>query len=115
MGMTDTASRIIAQFGQEGVFVRAGEPDESTYPPTPGVTTYHPATLAVVDYAQEDRDGTNIQDNDLRALVSIEGLGIVPTNSESLTVAGKTFSVERVVPLAPDSVTRFYDIRVRGA
>jgi len=115
MGMIETASRLIAQWGQAGTFVRPGEADEGVYPPIPGEPTYHAAKVAVVDYTSEDRDGTNIQANDLRALVSVEGLSITPDNGDSLTVAGKTFSVVRVVPLAPDGVARFYDVQVRGA
>ncbi|WP_177228401.1 hypothetical protein [Roseovarius indicus] len=113
--MTETASRLIAKWGQAGTFVRPGEADETTYPPTPGTPTNHAATVCVVDYTSEDRDGSNIQANDLRAFVAVEDLDITPDNGDSLTVAGKTFSVVRVVPMAPDGVARFYDVQVRGA
>ncbi|QFT62076.1 hypothetical protein [Roseivivax sp. THAF30] len=115
MGLTKTASRLIARYGQAGTFVRPGEADDTTYPPTPGEPTEHPCTVAVVDYESEDRDGSNIQTNDLRALVSVEGLAITPNNGDSLIVAGKTFAVVRVMPLAPDGVVRFYDVQVRGS
>ena len=114
MGMIDTASQLIAKWGQEGTFVRPGEADNSTYPPSPGTPTNHAAMVCVVDYTSEERAGTNIQTNDVRALVSVEGLDIIPNGADSLMVAGKTLSVVRVVPLAPDGVPRFYDIQVRG-
>ena len=69
MGMIETASRIIAQFGQAGTFERPGEPGGDPWAPTPGTPTFHPATVAVVTYDQSYRDGTLIQANDLRVLV----------------------------------------------
>ncbi len=113
MGMTETASRIIKRFGQPGTFERPGPPGGDPWAPTPGVPTYHDATVAVVTYEQEHRDGTLIQANDLRVLVSVEGLDIVPKLSDRLAIGGIEYSLANVTPLAPDGVVRFYDLQVR--
>lgn len=114
MGMTETASRIIARFGQTGTFLRRGEQTGGEpWNPTFGPDTEHPATVAVVDYEQGQRSDSAIQADDLRALVSVEGLDITPTVAERLRVGTREFAVVRVTPLAPDGVTRFYDVQVR--
>lgn len=113
MGMIETASRIIKRFGQTGTFERAGAPGGTPWAPEPGEPTYHTATVAVVNYEQEHRDGTLIQANDLRVLVSVEGLGIVPTLADKLTVGGAEYSIANVTPLAPDGTARMYDLQVR--
>ena len=114
MGMTETASRIIKRFGQPGTFNRRGEQTGGeAWNPTYGPDTQHPATVAVVAYEQERRDGSLIQANDLRVLVSVEGLDIVPTLADRLVVGTREFSLANVTPLAPDGVVRFYDLQVR--
>ena len=117
MGMTETASRIIARFGQAGTFERPGEggptsPDQVGIVPEPE-PEIHPATVAVVTYDESLRGGTLIQANDLRALVSVEGLDIVPSVSDRLTVGAAEYVIVNVSPLGPDGVPRFYDLQVR--
>jgi len=113
MGMIETASRIIARFGQSGTFERPGVQSGPPYAPVYGDPTLHPATVAVVTYDQAYRDGTLIQANDLRILVSVEGLDIVPTVSDRLTVGGVQGASINLAPLGPDGVARFYDMQVR--
>lgn len=114
MGMTKIASRIIARFGQSGAIVRPVVMDDSVHPPTLGTPTTHPATIAVIDWDARDRDGTNIRADDLRILVSTEGLAIEPENTDRLTVGGRTYSIVRVSKIAPDGVVRIYDVQVRA-
>lgn len=113
MGMIETASRIIAKFGQVGTFERKGEVTGPPFDPTFGPSTFHDATVAVVTYDQSYRDGTLIQANDLRVLVSVKGLDIVPSVSDRLSVGTAEFSIANVMPLAPDGVVRFYGLQVR--
>ena len=113
MGMIETASRIIARFGQAAEIVRPGEVTGPEYNPTYGPPTLHPATVAVVDYDQTERDGTLIQTADKRALVAVEGLGVVPTTADTLRIGGQDFVIVRVAPVAPDGVARFYKLQVR--
>ena len=117
MGMIETASRIIKRFGQAGTLIKPAEgPTEPQNPwdePGEGEPTLHPVTVAVVDYEQEHRDGTLIQANDLRALVSVEGLDTAPTLADTLTIAGTHYNIARVMPLAPDGVVRFWELQVR--
>jgi hypothetical protein len=113
MGMIETASRIIKRFGQTGTFERAGAPGGDPWNPTPGTPTFHTATVAVVDYEQEHRDGTLIQANDLRVLVSVEGLDIEPSLSDRLAIGDAEYSIANVTPLAPDGTPRMYELQVR--
>jgi hypothetical protein len=69
--------------------------------------------VAVIDYAQEVRTGTLIGTNDLRALVSVEGLDLVPTTADRLRIGADEFTIVRVSPHAPDGVARFFDLQVR--
>ena len=77
MGMIEMASRIIARFGHEGTFERPGEPSGPPWAPEPGEPTFHAATVAVVAYDNENRDGTLVQMNDVRVLVSVAGLLVI--------------------------------------
>ncbi len=113
MGMIETASRIIARLGQAGTFERPGADGGTPWAPEPGEPTLHPATVAVVTYDQSYRDGTLIQANDLRVLVSVEGLDIAPTTADRLIVGAAEYVIVNVAPLGPDGVPRFYDLQVR--
>ncbi|SDE96438.1 hypothetical protein SAMN05421538_11813 [Paracoccus isoporae] len=113
MGMIETASRIIKRFGQTATFERPGESGGTPWDPEPGTPTFHTAIVAVVDYEQEHRDGTLIQANDLRVLVSVVGLDIVPNLADRLTIGGAEYSIANVTPLAPDGTVRMYDLQVR--
>ena len=113
MGMIEMASRIIARFGQEGTFERPGEPSGPPWAPEPGEPTFHAATVAVVAYDNENRDGTLVQMNDVRVLVSVAGLDITPNVSDRLHVGSAEYAIIRVSPLGPDGVPRFYDLQVR--
>lgn len=108
---TAAASRIIARFGQAGTLRRIENVGDPWAPAQ--VETDHAVTVAVVEYAQEVRDGTLIQSGDLRALVSVEGLTVTPTTADKLIVAGTTYVIARVSKLAPDGVARFHELQVR--
>lgn len=109
--MTETASRIIARFGQAGTIVRVENVGNEWEPVQ--TETAHPVTVAIVDYSQEVRTGTLIGSDDLRALVSVEGLDIVPTTADRLRIGADEFTIVRVSPHAPDGVARFQDMQVR--
>lgn len=111
MGMTETASRIIARFGQVAHFERTGTQQNPWDPPA--ATVSHAALVAVVAYDIDHVDGTLILANDLRVLVSVEGLAIEPTASDSFRLGALLFNVIRVSPIAPDGVARFFDVQVR--
>ena len=112
MGLSKIASRLIAKYGEAGVFERPGVLDESSAPPTIGASTFHPATIAVVNYELADRERVTIQVNHLRALTSIEGLGIEPSNGDKLAVAGRSYSILSVERITRRGVALFYDIQV---
>lgn len=114
MGMTETASRIIAKFGQAGFIERPGDGGGTPWEPEPSEPVLHDATIAVVNYDLSNVGGTLIQAGDLRALVSVEGLDIAPSVSDRLIVGDKDFAIVTAIPIAPDGVPRFYDVQVRN-
>lgn len=113
MGMIETASRIIARYGQAGTFERPGPSGGDPWNPTPGEPTYHDATVGVLTYDNEHQDGTLIQMNDLRVLVSVEGLNIEPNVSDRLHIGPVAYTIVKVSLLGPDGVPCFYDLQVR--
>lgn len=111
--MTAMASRLIARWGQAAEIEVPGEMTGPEYAPVQGPPTLHPCTVALTDYETEERDGTLIAADDVRALVSVDGLSIAPTTADKLLIGGDPFTIVRVAPLAPDGVARFYELQVR--
>jgi len=112
MGMKETASRIIARFGQVAEIERAGEPLGAPWAPIFN-PTLHPVFVVVGEYDQEVRDGTLIQMNDLKVTVSTEGLSIEPDTADTLRMGGTDYTIVRVSPVAPDCVPKVYELQVR--
>jgi hypothetical protein len=113
MGMTDTASRLIAKFGQQATIEREGNPPVNPWDP-PGTTVSHPCTVAVVRYQFDYMDGTLIERDDRRVFLSVERLTIEPETSDRLVIDGVTYSLVSIHPLAPDGVVRFYELQARA-
>lgn len=111
--MTAMATRLIGRWGQAAEIERPGEMTGPEYAPVQGPPTLHPCTVALTDYAQEHRDGTLVRADDLRALVSVDGLTVTPTVADKLVVDGGTFSIVRVAPVGADGVPRYYELQVR--
>ncbi|MBN8189541.1 hypothetical protein JF540_22915 [Salipiger thiooxidans] len=82
----------------EGTITRVTAADESTYPPTPGGKKTYSFIAMQDSFALADRDGTQITARDVkvivtRPVVASDGEEIEPKNGDSLTVAGKTYSI----------------------
>jgi len=110
MGMIETASRIIARFGQSATLTKPGAVSGPSYAPVYGPAVDHPVTVAVTEYTVEDRANTSRSDSDLRVFMAA---GVAPTTADKLTIGGVEYSLQRVGTLGPDGVTRFYDLQVR--
>ena len=113
MGLTETASRIIARYGQPALIeCEGGEPVNPWDDPSTTITFYD-CTVSVGKYDQAYTDGTLIQESDRRVFLSLEGLEIEPTLSDRLAIGDDTFSIAAIHPLAPDGEVRFYEIQAR--
>lgn len=115
-----TADRLITKFGQVGAIRRSGETGggDSTNSLTPvlGASSEpadFPCTLVIVDYTQQERAGSLIEQTDRKALIATKGLTIEPTNDDALVVGGDEYQIVSVMPLAPGAVTVLWEAQVR--
>jgi hypothetical protein len=114
MGMTRTASRIIAKYGQTAMIERPGAAPSTPWDPPAGSPTFYAVTVAVGKYELDSLSGTLIQSDDRRVFLSVEGLTIVPTLSDKLVIGDDTFTLISIHPLAPDGTARFYELQARA-
>lgn len=116
------ASVAIAEAGAEvgngapltGVILREVGADESTYPPTEGSTTEYACTLILSEYAERDRDGTQITAKDVRAMIAANA-ETPPQNGDRLRIDGETFAIVQVQPYKPAGVSLYYKAQIRRA
>lgn len=124
MSGAEIASEVATAIAEAGADVGDGAPltgsilrttgaDETTYPPTPGSTTSFDCTLILSQYSARDRDGTNITDRDLKAMISPDA-ETDPRNGDSLQVQGRTYSIENVTPYKPGGTVLYYIAQVRA-
>lgn len=125
MAGTDIQARVNAGIARAGVRTGSGAAltgtinrtsgaDESTYPPTPGTVTNYACTLVLVEYSARDRDGTQITARDSKALIAPDA-ETDPRNGDTLTVAGRTYSIVDVQTIQPGGVALLYECQVRSA
>jgi hypothetical protein len=114
-------SLAIAEAGAEigdgtplsGTILRTTGADESTYPPTPGTTQEYTCKMILTDYSARDRDGTNITDRDVKAMIAADA-ETAPQNGDRLRVSGRTYSFVNVMPYQPGGTVLFYNAQVRA-
>ena len=116
-----TAERLIARFGRDAALrVRTPGTPGTGDPWNPGSETGgtvvdYPAKAAIVDYTQRERDGTRIQAEDRRALISTEGLAEVdPEAADELVLDGKPYAIVAMLALEPGGTVVMYDAQVRA-
>ncbi|WP_422073894.1 hypothetical protein [Tranquillimonas rosea] len=104
-----------------GTITRRTAADDSTYPPTPGQDVKYRCTLFLSEYSARDRDGSNITERDLKAMIAVPVVNendetdtIEPTNSDTLQVAGRSYSVVSVTPYQPGGVVLYFEAQVRA-
>lgn len=119
---TDIAAEVAAALGEaatatgDGPFtatiIRAGEPDKSTYPPTPGADIELPVRALVGSYSMRDRESSLIQAGDIK--VMIEAQGTVPKSSDKLRIdGGAPYSIISVAPVQPGGVALYFTVQAR--
>lgn len=112
MGMTETASRIIARYGQSAMIERQGNPPMTPWDP-PATPVFYMCTVAVAKYDLTYANGTLINENDRRVFLSVDGLEIEPVSSDRLLIDGTSYALVSIHPLAPDGAVRFYELQAR--
>jgi hypothetical protein len=110
MGMTSTATRLIARFGQTATLTKLGPPAGPPWAPMPGVPVNHTVTVAVTNYTIEELAGLSIAGDDLRVFMTA---GVAPNTSDTLTIGGIVYGIHRVGVLGPDGVVICYELQVR--
>lgn len=113
--MTQTASRLIARFGQAATIVRPGPlvPDGAGG----GVRTdgsEHAATVAVVQFDQLVRAGSGFHADDVRVLVSAEGLAVAPQQSDRIRIGATNLKIIAVSPVGPDGAVILWEVKARN-
>ncbi len=116
MGLTETATRLIARYGQAAELVRPsqGEPD-GLGGFTPGPETTYPCTAMVATFTvNEELIAAGLMDvGDQRVLVSVEGLAIGPKTTDKINIGGNTLGIVSVVPHAPGGTLYFWEVQAR--
>ncbi len=116
MGMMETASRLIAKYGQPVTLLRPGERVPDGYGGFDiGPDIEAPAIAAVIAYAMELQAayGGLVEIGDNRVLMSTEGLTVEPRTTDKLRIGGTVFRIIRVMPIAPDGLVRFWELQAR--
>ncbi|MGI3168400.1 hypothetical protein ACRARG_04560 [Pseudooceanicola sp. C21-150M6] len=123
MSGADIAAEVAAAIAEAGAEVGNGAPrtgtitrttgaDETTYPPTPGSTTDYACTLILSEYSARDRDGAQITARDVKAMIAPDA-ETDPRNGDTLTVAGKVFSIVNVDAMQPGGVVLYWECQCR--
>ena len=116
MGLTETASRLIAKHGQAAELLRPGEGTTDGFGGyTPGPDTDYPCTAVVATFTVDaEFIAAGLMDvGDLRVLVSVDGLAIEPETTDRISVDGKVLKIVRVVPHAPGGTLFFWEVQAR--
>ena len=107
------AQDMLREFGRQCFIVKPGAETGAEYNPTIGAGTPQAFTAVLTDYRQGERDGTLVQINDRRAIVSTEGLAVVPTPQDRFRIDGKDFEIVSVSPVQPAETVVIYKLQVR--
>lgn len=107
-----TATRLLQRFGAACTIKH---PTGSAYDPAIGTTvptyTSAPSTAAVFAYAQKYIDGTLILQGDQQAYCAP---GVAPVQGDTMTWAGRDYTVIAVKPTSPAGVPVLFEVQIRG-
>lgn len=115
-----TAERLIAKFGQPGAIRRGTDTsggdstnDLTPDPRAPTAPIDYACTLVVLDYSEQERASSLIEQTDRKVLISTKGLTIKPTNDDALVIGADVLQIVSVMPLAPGPVTVLWKAQAR--
>lgn len=109
--LQQTASRLIAKFGQAGAIRRTTASGPAYDPET--VITDHACQLAVLQYTDDKIDGTLIMRGDKLVYLSTAGLSIEPSTADTVVIGGEKHAIVNVKPLSPAGLVVFWEIQAR--
>jgi hypothetical protein len=116
MGLTQTATRLIAKYGQAAEVLRPGEGTTDGFGGyTTGPDTAFPCTAMVATFTvNEEFIAAGLMDvGDQRVLVSVDGLTIRPETTDKIRIGGDTLGIKSVVPHAPGGTLYFWEVQAR--
>lgn len=116
-GSRKTADRLITKFGQSATLRQTSTTGGDPWDPGSGTTTTTETTVivAIVDWANNQIDGTLIRSTDRHVLMSAQGLGVTPALGDQLIVGGETLSlVEPLKQINPGGTVVVYDMNARA-
>ena len=104
----DDADDAILDAGQPGYIRRtATGAGADPWNPGSGTATDYPIVFVLVDYAERDRDGTLVQQNDQKAIIKAGGLSITANDTDQLVdSSGNAWEIVAMRPLAPGGISR---------
>lgn len=111
-----TALSLITRFGQAATINRDSFSGGNAWDKSSGSTTTADTTVrcAVVDYADNEIDGTLIKRNDKRVYVAASGLAITLALSDRITIGGVSHAIIGMKTLAPAGIVIFYELQARA-
>ena len=116
MGLTETATRLIAKHGQDAELLRPGPGTPDGMGGTiPGPDTAYPCTAFVATFTvNEEFIAAGLMDvGDQRVLVAVEGLTITPETTDKIKIGTSVLGIVRVVPHAPGGTLYFWEVQAR--
>lgn len=116
MGMKQTASRLIARYGQAATLLRPGDVTFGPFgDPIYGPDTEYPVTLLSATYMVELQfvGGGFVDIADRRVFVAADGLTVTPNTIDRLRIGDEALRIIRVIPLSPGGEVLFYELQVR--
>lgn len=111
--IAETADELLAEFGQAVVLSRKAA---GSYNPATGAqavtTTTQTGVGVLLDHESRDIDGTMIQRDDQRLLLSSD-LVTTPVVDDLVAVGGTSYTIKSIKVLAPAGLVVMYDCNVR--
>lgn len=112
-----TADRLLTRFGQSATLRQTSTTGGDPWDPGSGTTTTTDTTVtvAIIDWTNNQIDGTLILAQDRHVYLSAEGLGVTPALTDQLIVGGVTYTlVEPLKQINPGGTVVVYDMNARA-
>lgn len=112
-GFANLAQAQITKFGDAATILRPGA-QTGTYPATVGASTEHACKVLKLQFAQGDRDGTNVMAEDIKVMVSPDA-EVTPKNTDKMRIGSTVYDVISVMPEQPGPTLLYWTCHLRGA
>lgn len=100
--------------GHTAALIKPGATTGPAHNPTRGASTEQTCYIGEAAISLRERDGTLIQTQDRRFIISPEGLTSGPATGDSLRVGADTLSIVTVDPVAPGGAVIYWKVIARG-